>query len=103
MPYHSPNQIPISRRAPEPRPRCPECHKPLVAEYAMLDEHGETCFSPRAQFGRVPVTRVFVRWKSYGHFCSLRCGTMWANRARSDHMALQGETIPLDIRGKWGA
>lgn len=60
------------------RARCPNCKKRLkVALNRSEDEQklSDLLHSKRHFRGEI----VSWRYTGYGHFCSLRCGTQWAN------------------------
>lgn len=64
---------------PTIRPRCPQCDKllgPLVEDKTERRPIGND-----GGFTYVKVARKFVRWNSYGAFCTLRCCEQFANSA----------------------
>lgn len=68
--------IAAGHEAPRVRPRCVGCSKRREPWYVGCDEHGQHS----SYFVASPTHRAFYDWKGYGHFCTLRCATEWANR-----------------------
>lgn len=101
MPIVRPSTVPITEPAPSPAPNCPGCGMPLQAEYVVMNADGER-FYAHANASDCGLERKFDGWKGYGHFHSLRCATVWANRIWSRHLKENGKEIPEGIRG-WGA
>ena len=73
---------PITKGAPPMlrRPRCPNCHRPLTPWYSEVDANGDTWTGSKDRSAWTAVARVFTGYDSRGHFCTLRCGTEFANR-----------------------
>lgn len=61
---------------PEQRPKCPGCGEPRKPWFFSCDKDGDT--RSNAVLSRTTHKR-FYGWAGYGHFCTLRCATKWAN------------------------
>lgn len=65
------SQLPITRPAPK-APECPGCGTPRKAKYSTIDAEGKSSW-------QTAVARVWSGWTGYGHFCTQRCATAYAN------------------------
>ena len=70
MAHHS---VPITKPAPEERPLCPCCRKPLRPHYHTQDDRGMPAWGGNA------TQRVFAGWMGYDAFCTQRCAVHYAN------------------------
>ena len=70
--------LPITVPAPlnSMRPKCHWCARPLRPRYYRRDDEGIRGYA---------IIATHRTWsggyEGYGHFCTLRCGAAWANRA----------------------